>query len=168
LTVLSIVIAGSLTSRIIEYINLKNAFLLMPLIALAMIVAMLAIPGLLVITIAFIVSRLFYGTIDETSRKSFQALVPEERRGRVSIFMDSYIIAIGTIIGSVVVGIVVFIGERNNIENYDLIYITLAGVAAGIAIWAIYKMRGEYDSSLLNWRMKRRQRRSSVLDKLEF
>jgi MFS family permease len=121
-----------------------------------------------VITIAFIVSRLFYGTIDETSRKSFQALVPEERRGRVSIFMDSYIIAIGTIIGSVVVGIVVFIGERNNIENYDLSYITLAGVAAGIAIWAIYKMRGEYDSSLLNWRMKRRQRRSSVLDKLEF
>jgi ATP/ADP translocase len=168
LTVLSIVIAGSLTSRIIESINLKNAFLIMPVIALAMIIAMLAIPGLLVITIAFIVSRLFYGTIDETSRKSFQALVPEERRGRVSIFMDSYIIAIGTIIGAIVVGIVVFIGERNNIENYDLIYITLAGVAAGIAIWAIYKMRGEYDSSLLNWRMKRRQRRSSVLDKLEF
>ena len=41
-------------------------------------------------------------------------------------------------------------------------------IIALIAIWAIFKMRTVYDSSLFNWRLKRRQRRSSVLDKLDF
>jgi len=41
-------------------------------------------------------------------------------------------------------------------------------LAALFAIWAILKMRSVYESSLFNWRLKRRQRRTSVLDKLDF
>ena len=47
------------------------------------------------------------------------------------------------------------------------------GVAVGLAaalfaIWAIFRMRAVYYTSLLNWRLKRRQRGGSVLDRLDF
>ncbi|MEZ4610001.1 MAG: hypothetical protein R2838_07090 [Caldilineaceae bacterium] len=41
-------------------------------------------------------------------RKSFQALAPERIRGRVSMFMDSYVYSVGTIAGSMLIGIIVF------------------------------------------------------------
>jgi hypothetical protein len=41
-------------------------------------------------------------------------------------------------------------------------------LASMFALWAIYRMRRVYDSSMFNWRLKRRQRAASVLDKLEF
>jgi AAA family ATP:ADP antiporter len=47
-------------------------------------------------------------------------------------------------------------------------YLAIALLAAGVAVWAILNMRRTYDSSLLNWRLKRRQRGASVLDNIEF
>jgi hypothetical protein len=114
--------------------------------------------------------RLPQYTVDESSHKAFQALVPEERRGRVSIFMDSYLYCIGVIIGCLFTGAIVLIGVLSGFENYFYLYLGLAVLASSIAIWAVYKMRGVYDISLFNWRLKRRQRRglTGVMDKLEF
>jgi AAA family ATP:ADP antiporter len=82
--------------------------------------------------------------------------------------MDTYLFATGSIIGCLVAGAIVLAGLRLNIANYFYIYLAFVVLAALFASWAIFKMREVYDSSLFNWRLKRRQRGASVLDKLEF
>jgi hypothetical protein len=92
--------------------------------------------------------------------------VPEERRGRVSMFMDSYLFAFGAIAGCLVIGAVVLLEFSS--ATAAGVYLSVAAITAAIAIWAIMRMRSVYDTSLLNWRLKRRRRASTVLDKLEF
>jgi hypothetical protein len=80
------------------------------------------------------------------------------------MFMDSYLPAGGIIVGSLLTSMIVFVGLLFDIPNYFYVYLAGAVLAALFAIWAIFKMRTVYDSSLLNWRLKRRQRARSVLD----
>jgi AAA family ATP:ADP antiporter len=162
------VIQGFLTSRIINRVGLKNAFFILPLVLLTGALWALALPGIASGVGAIVLLKLVKDTVDESSRKSFQALVPEERRGRVSMFMDSYLLATGTIVGAVVVVVIVSVGLQVGSAAYPYVYLGLAVLAALFAIWAINRMRQVYDRSLLNWRLKRRQRGAHVLDKLDF
>jgi hypothetical protein len=66
-----------------------------------------------------------------------------------------------------VTGAIVWIGLHLGSTNYFYGYLGVSVIAALFSIWAIFMMRQVYDSSLFNWRLKRRQRRASVLDKLE-
>lgn len=114
------------------------------------------------------VARSIRDTIDDSARKSFQMLVPEERRGRVSTFMNNYLPSVGTILACVLTGGVILV---STLVKHDLHigYLVLAIVGAAAALWAIFKMHAAYDTSLLSWRLKRRQRSSSALmDKLNF
>jgi AAA family ATP:ADP antiporter len=168
-TLAAIGIQTLLTSRLINKIGLKNVFLIFPLILLGGLSWILVFPTSLVSVISGLaLPRLSKSTIDEPARKSFQALVPAERRGRVSMFMDSYLFAAGAIIGSLIVGAVILLeNELGSIERY-YIYLGIAAAASVVTIWFAFRMRGAYDASLLNWRLKRRQRASGVLDKLNF
>jgi hypothetical protein len=169
LTVASIVVQAFLTSRIIGRVGLKNAFLILPIAALAGATWMLAAATSIVSAVGGVVlQKLPQFTIDESARKSFQALVPEERRGRVSVFVDSYLYSAASIGGSLITGAIVFAGLRLGLPQYYYGYLAAAVAAAGIGLWAALRLRQVYDSSLLNWRLKRRERRSSVLDKLQF
>ena len=167
-TVASIIIQVLVTSRFIEHFGLKNSFFVMPAFMLLSMLAMIGFPGIVTAIVAMGLFKLNDGTIEETARKSFQALVPEERRGRVSMFMDSFLLAGGTILGSLVIAAILYLGPLLNIAQAYYAYLVVGAVAALISIWAIFRMRRVYDSSLLNWRLKRRQRGASVLDKLEF
>jgi AAA family ATP:ADP antiporter len=167
-TLAAFAIQSFLTSRVIEGIGLKNTFLFLPFTILTGATWMIALPGIVSGVGGMALMKLTRDTVDESARKSFQALVPEERRGRVSIFMDTYLFATGSIIGCLVAGAIVLAGLRLNIANYFYIYLAFVVLAALFASWAIFKMREVYDSSLFNWRLKRRQRGASVLDKLEF
>jgi ATP/ADP translocase len=168
-TLLSFLMQTFFTSQIIARLNLKNVFFIFPIITLLGSIGMFVLPGLSVAVTAMIALKMVRETIDESSRKSFQALVPEERRGRVSTFMDSYVSAIGTIVACLVTGLIVLIGLATG-RDLSLVYLGVAILGAAGAIWSIVKMRASYDSSLLNWRLKRRQRGvgGSVLDKLSF
>jgi ATP:ADP antiporter, AAA family len=169
LTVASIVVQAFLTSRIIGRIGLKNAFLILPIAALAGATWMLAAATSIVSAVGGVVlQKLPQFTIDESARKSFQSLVPEERRGRVSVFIDSYLYSAASIAGSLLTGAVVLIGLRFGLVHYYYGYLAMAVAAAGVGLWAALRLRQVYDSSMLNWRLKRRERRSSVLDKLQF
>ncbi len=161
-------IQGFLTSRVINKVGLKNAFFALPLALLSGALWAIVMPGIASSVGAMVLLKLTRDTIDESSRKSFQALVPEERRGRVSLFMDSYPVAVGTIIGAVAVGAIVFIGQQMGSTRYFIVYLGIAAFTAWFAIWAIARMRRVYDSSLLNWRLKRRRRGGQMLDKLDF
>jgi len=157
-----------LAGRIINRVGLKNTFLVMPLAALSGAAWMMALPGVVSGVGGMLLQKLPLNTVDESARKAFQALVPEERRGRVSIFIDSYLYAGGSIIGILVTLAVVLAGLWLGSPYYFYVYLAVAAAAALFALWATLKMRRAYDSSLFNWRLKRRQRRASVLDKLDF
>ena len=162
------VIQTFITGRILQRVNLKDSFFILPTIVGLASAVMMILPGIGSATVGFIAARLGKQTIDESSNKSLLALVPEERRGRVSFFMDSYLFASGVIFGCIVTGIIVVIGNLIGSTSYFYIYLAVAVIASLIALWAIFKMRGVYDTSLFNWRLKRRQRGSKVLDKLDF
>ncbi|NWF70983.1 MAG: hypothetical protein HXY40_18005 [Chloroflexi bacterium] len=168
LTGSSILMTVFITSRLIKAIGLKNAFLLTPL-SMTLIVAAALVSSLLLLTTGgMIFAWVMYYTIDQTTRKTFQALVPEERRGRVSMFIDSYVPASGVIMAAVLVGATVIFGSLFGWAITPIIYLIIGLVAAGFTLWATLRLRATYDSSLLNPRMKRRARRSEVLDKLNF
>jgi hypothetical protein len=164
-TVAAFLLQTFLTSRIIKSIQLKNAFMILPVTIFTSVIGLLISPLLAVGVGAMSLVRLVRISIDETTNKSFQAFVPEERRGRVSTFMDSYMPTLGIILACVLVGGIVLI-ENLIGQNLHLVYLGLAAGFSGAAIWAALQIRKVYDASLLNWRMKRRQRGSSVLDKL--
>lgn len=166
LTLTAFVIQGFFTGFLIKTTGLKNSFLALPLAQLIGTFSMILFPGIVGGVGGFSLSKLTQFTIDESARKSFQALVPEERRGRVSMFMDSYLFAIGTVIGCLSVGVIVLVGIQFNIANYFYAYLCVGLIACGGAIAAIVKMRTVYEKSLFNWRLKRRQRGKTILDKL--
>jgi ATP:ADP antiporter, AAA family len=176
ITLAAFAVQSLLTSRIIEKIGLKNSFLVLPVSILVGLVTMTGLPGLvagissLASSIAgMVLDKLPRDTVDESARKAFQAFVPEERRGRVSLFMDSYVIAIGTVIGCLITVAIVFVGSMVGSASYFYVYLAVGIVAALLAVFAIHKMRAVWDVSLFNWRLKRRQRDSAgVLAKLDF
>jgi AAA family ATP:ADP antiporter len=156
------VLQGFLTSRIIGWVTLKNSFLFMPF-ALLMGATLMLLQGTVNTIGGFVAPKITQYTVDESTRKSFQGLVPEERRGRVSMFMESYLFALGTFTGSLVILVVLFF-EVSLGEISSYIYRSLAVLAALVAVGAIFLMRRVYDRSMFDWRLKRRQRAASVLD----
>jgi len=167
-TVAAILIQSLLASRIINKMHLKSIFFIFPLVLFSGLAWLLIWhTSILSVLTGVTLPRLSKETIDESARKSFQALVPPERRGRVSMFMDSYLFAIGAIAGSVILGVVILLGKWLDISHVYYIYLAIAIGAAAVAIGFSVKFYQAYDASLLNWRLKRRQR-VSVLDKLEF
>jgi AAA family ATP:ADP antiporter len=168
-TVVAITIQTFLTSRIINKINLKNTFFIYPASLLGSAALILAFPTSVASVVTGVgLPRLSRGTVDETARKTFQALVPEERRGRVSMFMDSYLFAVGAIIGSLILGAIILSGKIFDLDHTYYIYLAISLWAAVVTLLLIFRMRSVYDASLLNWRLKRRQRSAGVLDKLDF
>jgi ATP/ADP translocase len=168
LTVSSILIQSLLASRIISFMTIKNTFLVKPVSTLLGSIWMFVQASLLGAVGGVMLLRLSQYTIDEPTRKAFLSLVPEERRGRVSIFLESYLYFLGTVLGCLITGAIVVVGILSFNADYYLIYLGFSILLAAFAIWAILNMRRVYDSSLLNWRLKRRQRGKSVLDRLEF
>jgi MFS family permease len=165
-TILAFVLQSTITSRILDRVTLKNSFFFFPAIVVIGGLGMMIMPGIGMAVFAMAGLKLIRDTVDETSRRSFEALVPEERRGRVSTFMNSYLPAIGTILSCLLTGGFVWVGEAYHLDFVVYIYLGFAVLAGGVAIAAIFQMRKVYDSSLMNWRLKRRQRSTSIFDKL--
>ncbi|MBK8616131.1 MAG: hypothetical protein IPN96_03255 [Anaerolineales bacterium] len=164
----SFAIQGFVTSRIVQRLQLKNAFLIQPFVALGSTLAMILSPEIIAATLGSVVLKIGRNTIDESTRKSFQGFVPEERRGRVALFTDNYAPAVGMLLSALLTLGIVFVCEKFNIANAFFIYLGLSLIFAGIAVYFLLKMRKVYDNSLFNWRLKRRKRGGDVFSKLDF
>jgi hypothetical protein len=124
-------------------------------------------PGVIAAIGAMATLKLMRDNPDASAKKSFQQVVPEERRGRVSTFMDSYLASIGTVLGCVVAGLIIWISALVGLAEIDYtIYMGVVLAAGLFAMWAIYMVVRTYDTSLFNWRLKRRQRGASAIDAL--
>lgn len=168
--ILSILAVQALfSSRFLDKLGLKASFIVQPAaLALGSGLA-LALPGVLGAAAARYVARLTQQSWDEPARKSLQNLIPDERRGRVSVVVDRYFYDISTIVGSLTLGLLLFISSVSSVAHSVMfyVYLGLAVVASLIAVWAGFRIRASYDQSLLDWRLIR-PRRKSALDGIEF
>lgn len=164
------ILAQSVSTRIIERFTLKRSFLIQPVMMFLSTVANFFIPGYLGSSFAQGFSRVTYDTTDLSARKAFQAMVPNEKRGRVSIFLDSYLPSGGTLLGSLITFGIISMGLRYGIprEQYSLAYIGVGVAVSLLALFAALKVRATYEQSMLSWQLKRRTRGASLLSKLDF
>ena len=130
---------------------------------------MLLVPGLLGAALGRFLARLIQRGWDDLARKSVQGMIPDERRGRVSIMMDSYFYTIATLVGCLTLGALQLAASLGwlSADGAVAVYLVIVAIAAVGAVVASLRMRTLYESSLLNWRLAR-ARRKSVLDGLEF
>ncbi len=164
----SILVQLFISSRVISRLGLNNTPFILPVFSTAGLIAMLAFPAKLGSSLTGILAvKTPLYTIDESARKGFQALIPEERRGRVSIFIDNYVYTFGAIVGLGIISLTIVLGNTFDFDSFYA-YLGAGLVLSMLAIFAIIQMHRNYEVSLMNWRLKRRQRASSVLDKLDF
>ena len=156
-----------LAARLLARIPLPKVLSTQPFVALASMLLLVVLPGLAGAAAALFSLRLVAETLFDSAKKTLQGFVPEERRGRVSLMLESVVISVGTMAGSIVIGIVTIASASGARFPMMPAYAAIAFAAAVAAIVAAARMRATYDASLLNWRLKRRQRAAgSVLDKL--
>ena len=158
-----------ITGRLLGKVPLKNAFMALPGATVISVGLAFLVPGLIGIATGRFLARLVQRAWDEPARKTLQALIPDERRGRIAAFLDSYFYALATIVGSAFLGFLMWTIEAGWLTSATVqsIYLGAAGVAALGALWAGWRLHKVYDSSLLNWRLSR-SRRKSALDNLDF
>jgi len=162
----TMLVQALISGRYLERLGLKNSFIVQP-IALAVGSALaFVIPGIYGAAAARYVVRLVQQSWDEPARKSLENLIPDERRGRVSVVIDRYFYDISTILSSLALGLLLFF-IANFSQTVVLIYLAVAVLVSIGAIWAGFRIRARYDESMLDWRLAR-ARRKSVLSGIEF
>lgn len=166
-TLIALVLQTFITGFLIKKMQLKNVFFFFPIAAAGAAIGMLLTPGVGIAIAGMAMVKLVRDTVHESGRASFLGLVPEERRGRVSTLLETYFPSFGTMLGCVLAGAVVLVGEAKG-QDLSIYYLLIALVTGLFAFTSIFRMVKSYDSSLLNWRLKRRQRSTStqLLNKL--
>jgi ATP/ADP translocase len=164
-----LIVQWAVTSRILAKIQLKNAFLVLPVAMSTAGALALAVPALLGAATSRFIARTVYTAWDDPARKSLQGLVPDERRGRIAAFMDSYFITTATVVGCVVL-IILHALQSFGIITQQIatwIYLGIATLSGIAAVFVGIYLRKVYDTSMLNYRLAR-SKRKSVLDGIEF
>jgi ATP:ADP antiporter, AAA family len=160
-------IQALVTQRLLARMPLRQVLSLQPYVGLTVLVTMLALPGVGSAVGALFLFRLVGETFHDSAKKALQGLVPEERRGRVSLLLESVVISLGTIGGALLIGAVTTASDGGARFDPTPVYLVVALIAAVVAVFAARRMRRTYEVSLLSWRLARRQRTgASLLDKL--
>jgi hypothetical protein len=167
LVITSSILQGFVTNRILQKLDLKNTFIVMPL-ALVFGSIWMLFSGTVSAIGGMLLSKIAQFAADDSAQRSFQSLVPEERRGRVSTFLESTLFGVGVMLASLLIWGALFLGNWIGQEQASYIYRGFALVTGLWAVWAAIRVSQVYDSSLLDWRLKRRERSSSILNKIEF
>lgn len=94
-------------------------------------------------------------SIDENARRAALALVPDERRTRVSFLVDLAPVSLGLVIAGPLAALGLALGA--------LWVVPALGVVATLpAIWLMVRVRRGWEESLLNWRLRRRKQNRSL------
>jgi len=158
-----------LAQPLMNQLGLKTIFALQPLFSLVASSLMIAAPNFMGSLIGIFLQKSTQYGVDEPARKALQALVPQERRGRVSNFIDGYMIGLGGILGALIIAMMTITGWLTGLDLVGSnLYLVGAIVASVVALISTWKMYQTYNISMLDWRLHRRKRGDSVLDSLDF
>lgn len=94
-------------------------------------------------------------SIDETARRAALALVPDERRTRVSLIVDLLPISTGLIVAGPLAAIAYLTG-------YLWVIPLLGAIIAIFAIPLAFKVKHGWEDSLMNWRLRRRKQNRTL------
>ncbi|WOD37064.1 hypothetical protein [Nodosilinea sp. E11] len=162
------VISQFIAQIVITDYGLKSVFMIQPVFSFLASGIMYFIPTFLGGLVGIFLQKSIQYGIDEPARKALEGIVPQEKRGRVSNFIDGYMIGLGGILGSLIIALFMVLGWA---VGFDIIksnlYLSGALISSLIAIFATRKMSKTYNTSLLDWRLHRRNRGNSVLDNLD-
>lgn len=161
LTLSILVMQSTFTGRFLQRYGLRDAFFPGPISLIAGVVSMLLFPGIVGGAMGRFIARLFQESSTKPANQAFFGLVPEERRGRVSTFMSSYLYVFGNMAGSLLLILVTAIAVARQIEG-TLLYLVPALAVAVLTLYWMLRLRQSYAESLLNWRFTRRRRRTSA------
>ena len=95
-------------------------------------------------------------SIDENARRAALALVPDERRTRVSFLVDLVPISVGLVIAGPIAALGIYSGHLWAVP-------VAAAVVAACALPLSMKVRRGWEDSLLNWRLRRRKQNRSLI-----
>ena len=111
--------------------------------------------SLVIFAIAITLWRIPRWSVDENARRAALALVPDERRTRVSFLVDLLPVAIGLLLSAPLAFIAVVTG---------LSWITgiIVAVLAAVAIPLSIRVLRGWEDSLLNWRLRRRKQNRTL------
>jgi ATP:ADP antiporter, AAA family len=156
-------ISGLLTSRV----ELKRSFLALPLTLALGLCGLVLFPVLGVVVLSQFTARLVQWGWDHPSRSVLLGLVPDERRGRISSVINSFVYAASTLVGSALLLLCLALEGAQALSAALAVRLPLglALLAALGAIWYALRLRQSYDRSLLNWRLARSRRRGPLEDR---
>jgi hypothetical protein len=144
--------------RLQDKIGIAGVLLILPIATVLAGVALLSgsLAGqLALLSLGFMLWMVPRWSVDENARRAALALVPDERRTRVSFFVDLGPVAAGLILA----GPLAAIGLLT-----DRLWLVpaIAIVLAALAIPPALKVRSGWEDSLLSWRLRRRKRSRTI------
>lgn len=144
--------------RIAERWGIPGTLFILPvatLIAAAVLTLGFGLQSLALLIAAIIIWRLPRWSLDENARRGALALVPDERRTRVSFIVDLMPVAVGLVLSAPIVLIGIASG---------LLWIAgvIAAAIAAVGIFYSRKVLKGWDDSLTNWRLRRRKQNRSM------
>jgi hypothetical protein len=147
-----------LSEKFAEKVGIPKTLIILP-IATALSAIALAVGSVIdsvaVLIVAITIWRIPRWSLDENARRGALALVPDERRTRVSFLIDLTPVAVGLVIAAPII-------ELGFLT--DMIWIP-ALISLAIALVAVFysrKVVKGWDESLLNWRLRRRKQNRAI------
>jgi ATP/ADP translocase len=168
LSVTVLIAQGFFTTQLINKIGLRRVFSLMPMVQIGGLFLVFLSP-LYGILLGNYLTRATLLAVDEPARQMLYGMAPDERRGRVSAFMNGYLYPLGAIGGCLLIGTVMVLIRLDllTLQLGQAIYLGAALLCVAFAYSMVIRLFRTYDTSLLSWRLDRRKRRSTIPN-LEF
>jgi hypothetical protein len=144
--------------RIAAKIGIPGTLILLPIAAVIAGIVMTvgaAMGSVAIIIAAITIWRLPRWSLDENARRGALALVPDERRTRVSFIIDLLPVATGLILAAPIIAIG-FAFDRFWISSI------IATLIAATAIPLSIKVINGWEDSLMNWRLRRRKQNRTL------
>jgi ATP:ADP antiporter, AAA family len=165
--VLPLILQWRVTTLFSGKVDTRNTFIILP-VTLALSIGLTSLfPGALPVSLGLLASGSVSSSWDYPMFNTLQNLIPEERRAQISTLLNNYSFAVGQITGSSILLVVFALAPRLNLSQ-EMLYLPVGILTAIGAVLAAIAVSHTYTNSMLSWRVARRQRSSSVLDKLNF
>jgi ATP:ADP antiporter, AAA family len=162
-------VRGGLAGWLMGTIGFQQVFLLLPAMLLLGPLVTLLWPGVIGVGAGVFLLRITGDGVDHPSRQAFLGLVPDELRGRISAFMEGYLLPVSFIASCALLAPVQWAAARGLVSHAQgaTVAVLIALACGGLALFSGFRLKARYDVTLLNWRLQRR-RRQSVLNDLDF